>query len=338
MKRKLTLIVTTAAAFAVCAAVALAVTSPTVETGSATNVKEFSATLRGIVRPNGDPTTYQFRWGLTTAYGVLTPSRGAGHGTKAVDAKADLDHLLPGTTYHYLLVATSKAGQTIGGDHALKTKGKPPAVASTGPATQPGTNSITLTGVVYPNGEATRWYFKYGTTLLYGQNTAGGTVPAGTQPVTVTQPLTGLQSGEIFHYQLVAVNRGVPSNGADGEFMTFPSPAPVPKMTSKTSPGSEKGGPYLFTTSGHLSGPSSIPSGFACGGEVAIHFLLGRKAVGTEITTVTPSCTFSGQTIFKKKPGRGKSNRTVHLHVVVNYRGDGYLAVAKTKPQKVTIS
>jgi hypothetical protein len=337
MKRSLRLLACALTVGAVSAAVALAASSPTVSTGTVSGVQEFSAVLHGIVKPNGDPTTYQFEWGLTNAYGVITKPRSAGHGTKDVAVATTARSLLPGTRYHYRLIATSKEGQTVGVDRSFKTGGKPPAQAATGSATAPSASSITVNGIVNPEGHDTSWYFNYGLTTSYGSRTVGGTLPATAPASVVSETIQGLASGTEFHYELVAVNRGVPAFGGDGVFMTFPSPAPVPKVRAKTTPTRDRHGPYVFTTAGSISGPSSIPSAFACGGQVAIHFLLHTRAVGTEIATVGPSCTFSGQTVFQRKPGQGKKNRKVPLHVVINYRGDGYLAAGKTGSENVTI-
>ena len=55
-------------------AVALAASSPTVETGAATKVATGSAVLTGTVNPNGAATGYTFDYGTSTALGAVTPS------------------------------------------------------------------------------------------------------------------------------------------------------------------------------------------------------------------------------------------------------------------------
>src|SRR6202034_1036243 len=64
-------------------AVALAASSPTVATGSATNVTTGSAVLTGTVNPNGASTGYSFSYGTTSALGTTSPAKHAGHGTKS---------------------------------------------------------------------------------------------------------------------------------------------------------------------------------------------------------------------------------------------------------------
>ena len=109
------------------AAVALATSSaaapapPTATTGSATSVTQSSATLNGTVNPNGQSTTYYFRYGTTTAYGVQTTPASAGSGTTPVAIHRTISGLNGNTTYHYQLVAKNSAGKTFGADQTLTT-------------------------------------------------------------------------------------------------------------------------------------------------------------------------------------------------------------------------
>src|SRR5438477_435461 len=90
-----------------------------------------------------------------------------------------------------------------------------PSVA-TGSTTKIGNYSVTLTGTVNPNGEATSWTFQYGLTNAYGVQTFGGSLPAGSSPQTVTKTLQGLEPGTTFHYRLVALHgQTVVSDGQD---------------------------------------------------------------------------------------------------------------------------
>lgn len=117
-----------------CGLLALAITSasspapasaaaspPSATSGPPSSVGESSATVNGTVNPNGQSTTYYFRYGTTTSYGLQTTPAGAGSGTGMVAVHAALDGLSPNTTYHYQLVATSSAGSTNGADETLTT-------------------------------------------------------------------------------------------------------------------------------------------------------------------------------------------------------------------------
>jgi hypothetical protein len=98
-------------------------TLPTAETGGAIDIGPSTATLTGMVNPRGFETTFRFEYGLTSAYGMTTPTVSAGSGRDDLPARAGLTDLAAGTTYHYRLVATSHAGTTYGGDRQFPTPG-----------------------------------------------------------------------------------------------------------------------------------------------------------------------------------------------------------------------
>jgi hypothetical protein len=77
-----------------------------------------------------------------------------------------------------------------------------------------------LTGGVYPNGEATTYYWQYGTTTSYGSRTKPVSVGSGTAPVGVDSHLTDLKPGTTYHYRLVAVNASGTEYGYDAGFTT----------------------------------------------------------------------------------------------------------------------
>ena len=89
---------------------------PVVVTGVASNVGDTTATLNGTVNPSGSETTYQFQYGLTTAYGSTTTSTSAGNGFTAVPVSAALTGLIPGTLYHFRVTATNSGGTANGVD------------------------------------------------------------------------------------------------------------------------------------------------------------------------------------------------------------------------------
>jgi hypothetical protein len=317
----------------------MAASSPAVVTGGQSSVKQTSAVLSGTVNPNGSGTTYYFRWGLTNAYGVNGGPHAAGAGIKPVAVHTTATGLIPGTAYHYQLVAASKYGTSVGADRAFTTAGHPPPAPSTGPATQIGSSFATLTGVVNPQGEQTNWQFQYGTTTGYGSSTFGGTSTAGSAPVTVSSAIQGLQSGTIFHYRLIAQHPGssIVSYGADQTLMTFPSPRPTANLRARTTPHRKRKQPFAFTTSGGISGPSWIPATYACAGQVTVKSFFGRRVVGYTVTPVQPNCTYSAQTSFNHKPGRGPRGRQVRLNVFIHYLGTGYLGPIKARPEHLLL-
>jgi hypothetical protein len=338
MNRKLTLAVTALVATAALGTgVALAAGSPTIASVTAGSIKNSSAVLKGTVNPNGSAASYFFQYGLTNAYGVTSKPHSAGKGTKPVAVQTTASGLLPGTKYHFRLVALNKNGETIGSDHTFKTTGPPPADVATGPATLLGPFSATVTGVITPHNASTHYYFQYGLTVFYGSQTSPGAVSAGSTPVSVASALSGLQPGSTFHYRIVAVHgNNVFSYGNDQTFMTLPFPRPVPKVTASTNPHRDRKAPYKFTTFGHVNGPAATKA-LACTGDASIRFFNGRHKVRSALAPLQPDCTFSTVTTFKHLPGHGSSHRIVKLKILIHFRGNGYLAPASAKKEFVKL-
>jgi hypothetical protein len=320
------------------ASAAEAASSPTVATGSATAITSSGATLNGTVNPDGSATSFHFDWGLTSAYGTSSTSRSAGSGTKSVAESLKLHGLIPGTVYHYRIVAVNRFGASAGADRRLTTAGNPPPDVATGAAQVLSPFSATATGVINPHRQATTYYFQYGLSTAYSAQTPPGTVPAGTVAQPVSASLTPLPAGKWIHYRLVAVHSGVgPEYGADASLLTFPSPAPKPRVRARTTPSRDRHRPYVFTTSGRVVGPAWIPKSLSCFENATVRFMLGRKQVASGLATVMPDCSFSLQTAFRHLPGRGRAKRQVHLTVLIHFRGNGYLAAANAKAERVTL-
>lgn len=335
MNCRLKLVLAATAVFLAIVAAALAASSPAVSTDPAGAITASGAVLRGAVNPNGARTGYEFDWGLTSAYGSDSRARSLPAGTRSVPVSVTLKGLLPGTVYHFRLVALSRAGATFGGDRTFKTKGNPPPYAATGPTTQVSVDGGTVTAVINPNHQRTTWYFQYGLTAAYTAQTVVQTVPGLGSPVTVSDVLAGLQPGTMFHYRIVAVNRGVVEAGADATFMTYPFPAPVPVVHATTTPRHARLRPFVFTTSGRVIGPSSMPAQYACSGTVEIRFFFHAHLVSRAFVPLQPNCTFTGQAGFEHRPGR--RHRGKHLTVLVQFLGNGYLARHLARFEQVSV-
>ena len=337
MKRRLA-VLTAVALVAVALAtgtVAVAASSPTVATGTPSLLTDTSAVLHGTVNPNGSSSTYYFQWGLTNAYGVQSVAHSAGHGTKPVSVNTGARGLIPGTVYHYRLVATNAAGTTVGADRTFKTGGNPPPGVTTGPATQVGKNSVTVTALISPNNQATTYFFQYGTSTAYLQQTIAATVPAGTAAVTVAASLQGLEARTIFHYRIVALHGNTPPQpGTDATFMTLPRHRPVPHIHARTRPSHPRRRPFVLTTSGAVKGPKWIPAVYDCRGDVTVRFLLGRRTVGSTLVPLQPNCRFSGQVVFARVPGH---RRPATLTARVRFAGNGYLTPRRAAIATVTL-
>jgi hypothetical protein len=94
--------------------------APVAQTGAATAVDTGSATLTGVVDPNGSYTWYSFRYGVAH-YDAHTPIAPAGAGGAPVAVSAHVEGLSPATTYHVQLVAFSQHGFGVGEDVTFAT-------------------------------------------------------------------------------------------------------------------------------------------------------------------------------------------------------------------------
>jgi hypothetical protein len=99
--------------------------APEVRTGDVSDLTETTAVLSGMINPARLPTTYHFEYGVSTAYGLRTPTNDSAAGSGRVDRwfSRRISGLQPGTTYHFRLVATNTLGVTVGADRTFTTVG-----------------------------------------------------------------------------------------------------------------------------------------------------------------------------------------------------------------------
>jgi hypothetical protein len=92
---------------------------------SVSQVSSTSARFATVLNPLGEPTTYHFEYGTTTAYGTSVPVVEASAGSGSGDSSFALivEGLTPGTTYHYRVVARNALGEVEGGDRVFTTQG-----------------------------------------------------------------------------------------------------------------------------------------------------------------------------------------------------------------------
>lgn len=213
-----------------------ALTAPVVVTGTATTPTTTATTLSGTVTPDvTQATTYQFDYGTTTAYGTHTTpqSLAANILPVPVPVTANLTGLTPATTYHFRIEATNGSGTTYGLDGTFTTAGAP--VVVTGVATGVTSTTATLGGTVNPAGIAATYFFQYGPTTAYGQQTPTQSAVAGTATLPASAAITGLSAGTTYHYRLSATNAHTTAVGADATFVT-PGAAAASKLTVTVNP------------------------------------------------------------------------------------------------------
>jgi uncharacterized repeat protein (TIGR03803 family) len=205
--------------------------APTATTLAAVGATSNTATLTGGVSANGATTLAYFQFGATMSYGSQTSSaRVRGADTNTVRVSNAVAMLLPGTIYHFQLVAVNSVGTNYGGDQVFATLGPPGA--STAPAAAVMATSATLNGYVVPDAANTLAWFEYGLDTNY---TGGITafIPVSETNIyglEVSNNLSGLASNTVYHFQLVASNSAGVSYGGD-EYFTTPL-GPLPEVTT----------------------------------------------------------------------------------------------------------
>ncbi len=98
--------------------------TPLIESESPRQVASESASIEARINPMGSATTYRVEYGTDTSYGQQVPAltdSTAGSGSAYTTVKQVLDGLLPGTAYHFRVVATNANGSTNGPDRLVRT-------------------------------------------------------------------------------------------------------------------------------------------------------------------------------------------------------------------------
>jgi hypothetical protein len=111
---------------------------------------------------------------------------------------------------------------TIGGGIFRSLQSTLVPTITTNAATNVGTTSVTLNGIVNPNSLSTTVKFQYGTTTNYGNEIAASPSPvAGTTAVAVNANLTNLAPDALYHFRLVGTNNVGTIEGEDQTFNTL---------------------------------------------------------------------------------------------------------------------
>ncbi len=119
-------------------------------------------------------------------------------------------------------------GSNADGNAVVAVGAAPVPSVTTGSTTSITYNSATLNGTVNPNGYATTYQFKYGTTASYGSTTAVTSAGAGGSTVSVSAAIGSLAALTTYHFQLCATNTYGTACGNDNTFTT--ANLPVPSM------------------------------------------------------------------------------------------------------------
>jgi hypothetical protein len=231
-------------------------------TTSASGETQTEAILNGSIHPEGNTVEYHFEYegpGVTGKQSTPTATLSAADFTSH-SVSAQVTGLEPGMIYHFQLVATYGAGNTsVSGatkqEFTTHTVAAPTATTLAAEGLKE--TEATLKGTVNPGGEATEYFFEYGTDTHYGQKTEKATLQAsGGSSQGVSATLKGLTPGTEYHFRLVAKNKQSPAGeGLDRSFKTASPPAKEPPAKEPSpTPTPTGGNPTAIAT---ISSPPS---------------------------------------------------------------------------------
>ena len=183
--------------------------------------------------------------------------------------------------------------------------------ATTNAASTLTSTSATLNATVFPNKNATTYYFQYGTTAAYGTQTANQGPVDGNAGKSVSAHVSGLTPSTTYHFRVVATSSAGTSFGSDATFTTTASYGlpTSPAVTISSTPRSVTFG-RATTIAGQVTGTGNA------GVKVTLEANPYPYTGGFKPTSLTTTTTATGAYSLAVTPG-------------VNTR---YLVIAKTKP------
>jgi len=189
------------------------------------------ATLKALVDPNGQSTTYQFEYGLSE--GSLTnivpvPAGSAGNGFEPTSVDATATGLTPGTKY-FVRVSATNAGGKVTSSVSTFTSSLAPEIETVS-VSNVGYTSATLNATITSFASGSSYYFEYGTTASYGNKT---TTKEFFLAKNASEPISGLKENTLYHYRIVATNKEGTHTGTDQTFTTLGPATLYPKGGSE---------------------------------------------------------------------------------------------------------
>ncbi len=199
----------------------------------ASEVTEHTATLNGVVTPNGPTgfaTSYHFEYSRNgVTWTPVAADVNLGEGTSPINlpvslAQGAVTGLEANTFYRARVVATKAfgAGTVTSAEVTFVTDGVKPEVTTSYPLDITDTTA-TLRALLNPNNLPTTYHFEYGKTTAYGSNAPipdGNASGGATKAVLVD--VSDLEPGATYHVRLVATNSEGTTNGSDVTFTTRP--------------------------------------------------------------------------------------------------------------------
>jgi hypothetical protein len=195
-----------------------------------------TATLSGSVDPKGGQVNCEFQYSTDQSTWVDVSVAGNCEslandgGPQPIDA--DLTGLVPNTHY-FVRVQVSRpyppATTVNSGSKSVDTQAPPPALDNVG-ATEMTDTSARLVGTIDPKHSSTGYVFEYGTTPALGSSTAPLAIGSGSEPLTISQVVSGLAKDTTYYFRLVATNATGTTTSSGHTLHTRAIPLPLPEQ------------------------------------------------------------------------------------------------------------
>jgi DNA-binding beta-propeller fold protein YncE len=220
---------------------------PKVTTEAATEVHGEFATLNATVNPEGTSTSYWFEYGKNGVFALETTHQLAGSGTSSLAKSAQITSLEIDTPYQFRIVAENEVGTSYGDSEFFRTSKLPKAI--TVAATKVTNSSATLNATVNPEGSATSYWLQYAQEPYESceQIPHGPLVPdepveigSGTSNVSVSQALSDLSAGSVYHFRVWANNDAGVICGEEKSFTTLKAPIAATEAATEVKATSAK--------------------------------------------------------------------------------------------------
>ncbi len=169
--------------------------------------------------------TAKLTWTSSNASGCTAFSNPAGvwSGSKATTSPPGGEQVGPLTASTTFILSCTNGGSNNQAQTNVNVGPAPAPIVSTGSATSVTYSSATLNGTVNPNGQLTTYYFQYGTTTNYGNNTSSGTAGASTTTMSESRSIN-ISASTTYHFRLCANNQYGTVCGGDSTFTSGVAP------------------------------------------------------------------------------------------------------------------
>jgi hypothetical protein len=279
--------------------------SPKAKTTPTSAQHQTEATLTGSIEPEGNATEYHFDYGSTT----VTEHSSATTSLPAADFSSHpvslpVSGLSPGTEYHFELIVSYGAGQTVsGGPQAFTTPVAALPTASTLAASALQETEATLNGTVDPEGGAEAEYFfewGAGSSGAYEHTTKTVSLPSDGAEHQVSATVIGLTPGSEYHFRLVARNK---LGSVQGNVLTFITASTPPAKEPTKEPQAKEPSPTPTPTGGN---PTATTAGSQSSGQPKIEPAPGPLLGSVKLASTQHGAVVHGSLVVSSAGSKGR--------------------------------